>query len=150
VNIKPRDVIALVSRVVVGGVLLYAGFLKAAGPAAEFAAAIMAYNIVPSSLASPLALIIPYLEMWVGLFMLTGFYTRYAALAAAILFTIFLGALGSTLVRGIDLVSCGCFGADTLSPHRTLVMDMVLLALSVTTNRLSRYPLRWSLDQALL
>ncbi len=149
-KIKPSDIVGLFARVLVGGVLVYAGFLKAAGPSAEFAAALAAYKLFPPFLITPLSTLVPYVEMWVGLFVFTGFYTRYSSLAAAVLFTIFLSVLGSALLRGIDLASCGCFGADMLSPHRTLAMDTVLFVLSLTTHKLNRYPTRWSLDQALL
>src|SRR5690348_1460828 len=114
--------IALISRLIVGGILLYAGFMKAVGPSAEFAAMIVAYKIIPASLATPLAVALPYIEMWTGLFIFCGFYVRYAASVAMVLFGIFILALASTLVRGIDLASCGCFGADTLSPHYTVIM----------------------------
>jgi len=137
-------------RMIVGGVLIYAGFLKAAGPSAEFAAAIAAYKILPSALVIPLSIALPYIEMWVGLFVFSGFYTRYAAITAAVMFAVFLIVLGSAQIRGIDLASCGCFGADALSPHRTFAMDTVLLALSLLTYRFNKFPQPYSLDQTLL
>src|SRR5258706_9787733 len=121
--------------ILVGGILIYAGFIKAAGPSAEFAAAIAAYKILPAAWATPLSVALPYMEMWVGLFILFGLYIREAAWVASVLFSLFLLALASALLRGIDLASCGCFGADALSPRYTLVMDTVLLALSVITYR---------------
>ena len=139
----------LYARAAVGGVLLYAGFMKAAGPSAEFAAAIAAYKILPAALVTPFSIAIPYLEMWIGLFVLTGFYSRYASLAAAALFAVFMIVLGSALLRGIDLASCGCFGADTLSPRYTIVMDAVLLALSLASSKLNRFTPSWSLDRIL-
>jgi len=148
-TMKGSDFSGLFGRLVVGGVLLYAGFMKAVGPSAEFAAAIAAYKILPSAWVTPLALGLPYVEMWVGLFVLTGFYTRRAALAAAALFILFVLTLASARVRGIDLASCGCFGSDTLSPRYTLILDTALLALSVMVYRLSKYVRPWSLDQAL-
>src|SRR5688572_29631916 len=122
---------SLVFRTVIGGVLIYAGLLKALGPSAEFAAMIAAYKIVPASLTPLLAQALPYIEMWIGLFIFLGLYTRYASLAAAVLFATFLLALSAALVRGIDLVSCGCFGEDSLSPKQTMVMDLLLLGMAV-------------------
>src|SRR5258706_5489709 len=146
---KFRDLIALMARCVVGSVLIYAGFLKAAGPAAEFAAILEAYKLFPSSLLLPLAHALPYLEMWIGLFVITGFYTRKAALAAALLSAAFFISVGSTFLRHIDLASCGCFGADSLKPYQTMMLDIALFALSLITYSLSKYPPRWTLDQVL-
>jgi len=143
------DVLTILARLVVGTVLMYAGFMKAVGPSAEFAAFLEAYKLFPPWLLSPLAIAVPYVEMWVGLFVLTGFYTRQALLAAAALFTVFLLALGSTLVRGIDLASCGCFGADALSPRYTMILDTVLLALSLVSSKQAKLPSPLSLDRAL-
>jgi len=148
-RMKFSDVLCLVARILVGGVLIYAGFMKAVGPSAEFAAAIAAYKILPPAFVSPLALGLPYVEMWIGLFVLTGFYARKAAVLAAALFIVFLIALGSARIRGIDLASCGCFGSNLLSPRAEILMDVVLLALSLVIYRLSKYPTPWSLDRAL-
>jgi putative oxidoreductase len=141
--------VLFIARALVGGILIYAGFMKAAGPSAEFAAAIAAYKILPAALITPASVALPYIEMWVGLFVLFGLYMRAAALAATFLFSLFLITLSSALLRGIDLASCGCFGADTLSPRYTIVMDAVLLALSVFTYRQTKIPPPYSLDGVL-
>jgi uncharacterized membrane protein YphA (DoxX/SURF4 family) len=141
--------IQLFGRVIVGGVLIYAGFMKAAGPTAEFSAILEAYELFPPFLLTPLSSLLPYVEMWVGLFILSGFCTRQAALAAALLATSFAVSVGSTFLRHIDLTTCGCFGAHSLTPHQTMVLDIVLLGLSLVVYRLSKYLPPWSLDQAL-
>jgi len=139
----------LVLRAMVGGVLIYAGFMKAVGPSAEFAALISAYRILPPSMITPFSIGLPYVEMWLGLFIFSGFYARQAALAAMLLFTIFFIALVSTVLRGIDLVSCGCFGADSLTPRYTMILDFVLLSLSMIIYRQSKTPPSYSLDRVL-
>jgi len=140
---------SIITRAIVGGVLLYAGFMKAIGPSAEFAALISAYKILPAALIGPFAIGLPYVEMWVGLFLLFGFYTRQASVATLVLISSFSMALLSSLLRGIDLVSCGCFGADSLSPRYTIVLDMILLVLSIVSYRQSKIPPAYSLDKVL-
>jgi len=135
------------SRLLIGGVLLYAGFMKAVGPSAEFAAALDTYKLFPSHLLSPLATGMPFVEMWIGLFVFTGLFTRPAALAAALLYAAFVAIIASTFLRGIDLASCGCFGAETLSPRYTIVLDTALLALSLTAYRQTKLPPPFSLDR---
>lgn len=140
----------VVVRILIGGTLLTAGFLKALGPAAEFAAAIDAYQILPTSWTPPLALVMPWVEIYVGLALLTGYLTRWAALGAAGLFLTFIGALGSALIRGIDLSSCGCLGTLVpLSPSRTLLMDVALGvgALLLAWRPSSRFSLDYWIDR---
>ena len=146
-TLKPGDILVLLARLAIGATLLYAGFMKASGPTAEFAAVLEAYKLFPASLLSPLSIAVPYLEMWIGLFVLTGFYTRPAALCASLLFVVFILAIGSTLVRHIDLASCGCFGADALSPRRTIILDAAGLALSLALFKHARRSPPLSLDR---
>jgi uncharacterized membrane protein YphA (DoxX/SURF4 family) len=132
----PVEIAQWALRFVIGGVLLYAGFSKAIGPQAEFAAAIEAYKLVPNTLLNPLAMIVPWIELAIGTYLVAGFAVRASAAAAAGLFSVFLFALISTLVRGIDLGSCGCFGAVLLSPKQTIGIDIILLLSSITVVRL--------------
>jgi uncharacterized membrane protein YphA (DoxX/SURF4 family) len=140
--------VQLIARVIVGGILAYAGFMKAVGPSAEFAAVIAAYKILPAAAVTPMSIALPYVEMWVGLFVLCGFYTRQASIAAILLVGSFSLALLSTLLRGIDLASCGCFGADSLPPRYTIILDLILLALTIASYRESKTAPPYSLDRA--
>src|SRR5437016_2036315 len=90
---KRLSYVSFVARVLVGGVLLYAGFMKAVGPSVEFTAALHAYHHFPTALIIPLALGLPWIEMWVGVFVLFGHFTRIFAALAWALFTIFLSVL---------------------------------------------------------
>ncbi len=120
-----------VFRVAIGGVLIYAGFLKAVAPAAEFAGAIEAYHLLPHAFVTPVAYGLPWMEMWVGTFLVMGFAIKLSAVLASGLFILFAAVIGSALARGIDLASCGCFGAETLSPRHTIFADLILIALSL-------------------
>lgn len=128
---KGRVVFEMIARGLVGGVLVYAGFAKALGPAAEFAANIAAYQLLPARFITPLSVALPWVEIWVGLFLITGFHTRYAAWVATALFAMFLVALGSALGRHLDLNTCGCFGQDSFTPKQTILGDVVLFGLTV-------------------
>jgi uncharacterized membrane protein YphA (DoxX/SURF4 family) len=146
-RLKASDLLVLLARVAIGGVLLYAGFMKAVGPSAEFSAILETYKIFPASMLSPLAMGLPYVEMWTGLFFLTGFCTRQAAFVSAVLFICFLSSISSALLRGIDLASCGCFGSDALSPKYTLLMDSIFLLLAAATFKIAKFPSPLSLDR---
>src|SRR4051812_22819883 len=78
--------ISLLLRVIVGSILVYAGFMKAAPPPADFAAAIEPYLLFPASLITPIAFALPWIEMWVGTFLIAGFMTHESAILSSILF----------------------------------------------------------------
>jgi uncharacterized membrane protein YphA (DoxX/SURF4 family) len=107
-----KDWVALILRIALGGVFLAAGGLKV-GHADVFASEIAGFQILPHALIAPLALLLPFLELMVGVYLVLGLFTRFAAWFAALEMLLFAGAIGSAVVRGIH-TSCGCFGpSDT-------------------------------------
>lgn len=127
---KPRDLVSLAARLLVGAVLVYAGASKTSAPAEEFALVIDAYALIPPSMALPLAGLLPWLELFVGWALILGIGTKAAASAAGVMFGLFLAALGSVLLRGIPLPNCGCFGdAMHFTPAQGLAFDSLMLAL---------------------
>lgn len=127
---KPRAIVAMAGRVFIGAVLVYAGASKAAAPAEEFALVIGAYDLAPTALALPLAGLLPWLELVVGWALLLGVESRAASAAAGAMTAVFLGAIGSVLIRGIPIPNCGCFGeAMHFTPSHALVFDSLLAAL---------------------
>lgn len=82
------------------------------------------YRLVPGGLVNALALLMPWLELLVGILLIVGVWRREAALVAALLLAVFMGAIGWNLVRG-HAVDCGCF--DVRSAGKTpeqLLSDM--------------------------
>jgi len=133
------------ARCLCGGVLLYAGVSKALSSIPEFAAIIQAYRILPAAWALPLAHIIPWVELYSGLFLIVGYYTRYAAVMTVLLFTTFVCFLGSAIFRHIDLASCGCFGPQAhFSPKYMIGGDLLLLTLALCI--LFSTELGWKID----
>ena len=81
-NEKPgtKDILGLLARLGVGGVLLYAGLLKALAPAEEFAYAIETYQVLNAGLSLWAAYLVPWLEIYAGLLLAAGVFTRFSAL----------------------------------------------------------------------
>jgi uncharacterized membrane protein YphA (DoxX/SURF4 family) len=104
------NVAVLIARVFVGAVFIVAGGSKI-GHAAYFAAQIAAFGIVPHPLVAPLALLLPFLEVLLGAYLVIGLYARLAGWIAAIQLLIFAAAIASAVARGLSL-SCGCFGPN--------------------------------------
>ena len=108
------DRIVLLLRVALGLVFLAAGALKV-GHADVFASEIAGFQLLPHPLIAPLALLLPFLELMIGAYLVVGLFTRFAAcLAAAFEMAVFAAAIASAVLRGIS-TSCGCFGPSDRS-----------------------------------
>lgn len=92
-------------------------------------ATVKAYQIVPSSLAGPVAEVLPLAEAVVsGGLAFQGRVGRPASLASGVLFLTFAGVMESAVQRGI-VSDCGCFGSlSSQRVSRKLVLRNVLLA----------------------
>jgi uncharacterized membrane protein YphA (DoxX/SURF4 family) len=97
---------ALLGRIVLGIIFIYASFYKILHPAA-FAQAVIGYKLLPLFMVNLFALILPWLELFSGIFLLLGLLTGGSILIINLLIIMFLFAMGSALVRGID-INCGC------------------------------------------
>lgn len=119
----------LAVRLAAGGLLVFAGALKASAPSEEFAVVIDAYGLVSTDAAMTLAVFLPWIELILGWALVLGWQVRWMALGAAGLFAGFCLFLGSALARGLYLPDCGCFGMGFHPPPAaTLVVDVLLLA----------------------
>ncbi len=123
------------ARLVLGGVFLVAGVLKAIDPQSSVVA-VRAYQLLPTSLATIVGWGLPFAEIALGLLLLAGIATRAVAAAAAILLVVFMAAVVSAAARGLS-IDCGCFGGGgEVAPGQTaygieLVRDAGLLLLAV-------------------
>ena len=110
---------------IVGFLFMLASLHKIAAPA-QFARIIENYQLLPLVLVNPLAVVLPWLELFCGFFLLSG---RLEAPSAAILISllgIFVLVVGFNLVRGLDF-DCGCFGSAHTPLWRVLLRDLGLL-----------------------
>ena len=115
---------------------------------AGFADQVQNYQLLPGFLVLPAAFILPFLEIFLGLYLAAGLFVRASGLAGTILFAIFLAAQVQALARGLKL-DCGCSGVlskSTVGPW-TLLRDM---ALGIPTFLMLAFPARkLSLDSRL-
>jgi uncharacterized membrane protein YphA (DoxX/SURF4 family) len=133
--------IGLVARLVLGGVLLIAGYLKAF-TIDKSQMAVRAYEVLPISLANFLGIILPWLEIGAGLLLILGFAVRYSAIFGTALMLIFVVAIGQAWARGLS-IDCGCFGGGgKVAPGETKYLSEILrdLGLAALGIYLIRYP----------
>jgi putative oxidoreductase len=112
-------------RLILAGIFLYSGYVKIREPL-QFAASLMAYQLLPATWIYPVAQYFPWAEVVLGIWLLSGFRIRLAATAASGLIVFFIVILTITYARGIE-ADCGCFGSgDRISPF-TLLRDSLFL-----------------------
>ncbi|MFI5211348.1 MAG: MauE/DoxX family redox-associated membrane protein [Ignavibacteria bacterium] len=120
------------SRIVLGGLFMYASFDKMANPQA-FADIINNYRMLPVQFVNPLAIFLPWLEFITGLFLIAGKWVKSSLLLYSTFLLIFIIGLSQALIRGLD-ISCGCFSvhpSTTSEVWLRIVEDMFLLFISV-------------------
>ena len=98
------------SRLVLGGVFIYAAILKMRAPQ-DFADSIASYHILPDPIINLWAFGLPLFELIGGLFLLTGYMCRIGLLSIMTMLLVFLGAILSALLRGLS-INCGCFAGE--------------------------------------
>ena len=99
----------------IGGVLVVSAFAKALD-LSGFAEVLRTYRAFPDSTLLPLALTITTLELGLGIWIVWGRQLQRSATAAAIMNVGYAGWMVVTLLRGLHLPNCGCFGVFFARP----------------------------------
>ena len=139
---KAQPWIGLLARLILGGVLLVAGYLKAFTPDKSMMA-VRAYEILPIWFANVLGIILPWLEIGAGVLLIIGVAIRYAAIFGSALMVLFIFAIAQAWARGLS-IDCGCFGGGgTVDPSQTRYLEEILrdTGLALCRLYLLRYPL---------
>jgi uncharacterized membrane protein YphA (DoxX/SURF4 family) len=112
-----------------GLLLLGAGALKI-GHAPALAAAIAGFHLLPAAVVAPLSIGLPFVEVFLGLYLTIGLFVRFVGWVAAAQFGLYALAIASAVIRHIP-ANCGCFGPDDVAtadwPH--VAIDLLLGAL---------------------
>jgi putative oxidoreductase len=105
---------------VLGGIFLYAAHAKVLDPR-PLVTIIWNYRILPPGPVNLMAIYMPWMELVVGLALVTGFKRRAAALCSVGLLVAFMVALGINAVRGVN-VACGCFSTSAEDVHNAWLL----------------------------
>ena len=121
-------------RIIVGYLFIFASLDKISDPS-QFSFAISNYHITPYFVDNIAALIIPWLEFFLGLNLILGVYMNGTTKLLSILLLFFIIILFQANVRGIN-IDCGCFSSivKSNSEHNfsmeqisRIVEDIILL-----------------------
>ena len=113
----------LASRLVPGGLLLWAGWGKAFDRQGTILS-VDAYDVLPDAVVTPVAAMLPWLEIVLGLFLVAGLFVRFAGISTAALILVFIVGMGQAKARGLA-IDCGCFGAGSATGKGVTWWDII-------------------------
>ncbi|MFP4548309.1 MAG: MauE/DoxX family redox-associated membrane protein [Fidelibacterota bacterium] len=116
-------------RIVLGMLFLYAAIDKILYPA-RFAEVIYHYKILPIPFINFFALIIPWIEVGIGLSLIFNQFAETGSLILIVLTTAFVIMIASAMMRGLN-IECGCFSLESKSSYvgwKRILEDLVMIA----------------------
>ena len=105
-----KDQIWFIVRLAFGAVFIWSGIAKLKNPI-EFADAVRNFEMVKDPIAPALALLIPWVEIISGIFVMLGKLWKGSVAILLTSLVVFTTALCIAWGRGLD-ISCGCFGGS--------------------------------------
>jgi putative oxidoreductase len=116
---------------IVGGIFIYAGVIKALDPI-RFANDIDNYKTIPWFIGVRLAFYLPWLEIFCGLALVFRTLYRGGLSILTVMMLIFIGATIAAKARGLD-ITCGCFGhaSEHWSFSAHMATDLGILAVLI-------------------
>jgi uncharacterized membrane protein YphA (DoxX/SURF4 family) len=128
-------ILLIVARVALAAVFLFAAYAKMRPQPgmpwtlgslrtslSMFAIGVDSYEMLPPWAVSPFAHFLPPFELFLGLWLLSGYGLRFSGLVSTALICAFILAMSSAYRRGLT-ISCGCFGQGAQIGIKELIRD---------------------------
>jgi uncharacterized membrane protein YphA (DoxX/SURF4 family) len=142
---KTGRILLIVGRIVLAGIFLAAAFGKLKPLAgmpwnvasvktslAMFAMGVDSYQILPAWAVSPVAHFLPFFEIFLAIWLLSGIALRFSSLLSTLAICLFIYAMFSAWRRGLT-INCGCFGQGgaPIGPKDMMRDGLLFLPLSL-------------------
>lgn len=124
----------IAGRIALAVIFLWAGIAKVREPWLQFAVAIESFKIVPETWLEPIARILPWCEIALGVVLIPGILARWFSLITTGMLAWFLFIGVRAAAKGLT-VDCGCFGSGHGEIDAMWFVEhaaMLLLGLTVT------------------
>jgi uncharacterized membrane protein YphA (DoxX/SURF4 family) len=119
------DVVGTLARLGLAAVWLISGGLKAVDLDQTYVA-VRAYDVLPTAAVEVVSVVLPFLELALGLLLLVGVGTRAVAVLSAVLLLVFVAGVSQAWARGLS-IDCGCFGGGgAVEPGNTAYVQELL------------------------
>lgn len=137
-------------RIAIGCLFLFSGGEKLLSPYQNFLYVIQSYQMLPSWAEVTVARVFPWLEFFIGLFVVLGLWTVQALKASLTMLAVFIITVSQALGRGLPIDQCGCFGEAIHIPLKgVLLFDSFMVLLIAWIIRFPSRLQRFSLDARL-
>jgi uncharacterized membrane protein YphA (DoxX/SURF4 family) len=134
----------LVLRLVLGALLIFSGIFKVIDPE-NFHATVARYDILPETIVPYAVLLIPYLEVILGLFLAFGYKVQASSFISIVLFIAYIVLISVSLARG-NTFDCGCFelnrfglNIDETIGIKVIIRDIMILAAFIVLFKADRH-----------
>ncbi len=131
--------IALVLRVLLGAIFLYAAWTKLREPWGIFAIGIDSYQILPAWAVEVVARTLPWFELLLGVWLIAGLWRGISSAITSALLIVFFSLMVRAMIKGMQ-IDCGCFGPGDRLSWVTLLRDGALLASSLFVTFIAWWP----------
>jgi len=115
--------ISVLPRLILGLVFIFASYHKILDPA-SFSDNIHNFHLTPASVENIAGLVIPWLELILGVFLIFGVFLEGSTSLTIGLYIFFIIILSQAVIRGID-VHCGCFKTEAGAGVADLKMGLI-------------------------
>jgi uncharacterized membrane protein YphA (DoxX/SURF4 family) len=121
-------------RVLLGLIFIVSGAEKAIGPSENFLYVIQGYAILPDVLARLAALVFPWVELFLGVFILLGLWLDWVFKGLLLMSGALILMVGQAIVRKLPLDNCGCFGNLVHLPLKgVIILDVTIFVLTLVS-----------------
>lgn len=130
-------------QLALGAIFVAAALPKLTDPP-SFAHMVYNYRLVPGGLINISALVMPWVEILIGLALILGVWVRPARWIIATMLVVFIVAIGINLLRN-NAIDCGCFDVSAAGKtHEERIADMWFVILRDTGMLLMCAQLAWA------
>lgn len=122
----------VLSRVLLATILMASAYGKLRHYT-NFASLVDSYRLLPKPFVRPFAIVLPWIEAILSIMLFLGWQTRFFGTLNALLFSIFILAVGINLGRSRWDLECGCFGAHNREKIslKVITRNLFLLMISI-------------------
>lgn len=138
----------VIGRILIGCLFIVSGFEKLIGPYQNFLYVVQSYEFLPTLLEEIVARTLPWIELFLGVFLVVGLWLQWALRSIGVLIFLFILIVSQALLRKLPIDECGCFGGLISLPlYAVLIFDSTLFLLTGVLLKQEKRINIFSLDQ---